>query len=69
MAKHPPTTSHNYVPKLAAFVQSLGPVGDVLNVRTLHDNWCDAVNGVGFCNCDPEFEDISPPGARNASRN
>lgn len=27
---------------------------DMANLNICHDGWCDRLNGVGPCNCDPE---------------
>lgn len=45
---HPPTTAHNYMPKVLA----LGTLvrGHVVDVEIRHDDWCD-VYRFGFCNC------------------
>lgn len=59
---HPPTTSHNYLRKQVEVLHALHRRGktprstdpvEVLHIR--HDDWCDALNGRGFCNCDPDF--------------
>ncbi len=55
--KHPPTTSHNYEPKVlaATLAHGLRP-GKTLTAEVRHDSWCDSSQrrGGGFCNCDPE---------------
>lgn len=48
---HPPTTSHNYMPKVIALGIAHSEKFVECDVR--HDEWCDALNGRGFCNCDP----------------
>ena len=50
---HPPTTSHNYLKKVADLGLTLAP-GAEMTMDFAHDNWCDALNGRGFCNCDPD---------------
>lgn len=56
MRRRPPTTSHNYERKAAKFLRKkkLPPHLHLLNIG--HDDWCDAINGRGYCNCRPELE-------------
>lgn len=57
----PRTTSHNYIPKAVAFLQSRG-LPAVLNLLQIeHDGWCDLVNNRGFCNCDTTFAVLEMP--------
>lgn len=58
--KHPPTTSHNYVPKMDAYSVAKwadGTIkpGSIWHMAAYHDDWCDIYRG-GFCNCDANIE-------------
>jgi hypothetical protein len=50
--KHPPTTSHNYLPKVVAFIVASKGVCRLQDTAIHHDDWCDMFSG-GYCNCDP----------------
>ena len=58
--RRPPTTSHNYLPKLVEMqtiwqAAGLLPSGFV-QLEIAHDRWCDVYRGrEHFCNCDPEI--------------
>jgi hypothetical protein len=52
VSKHPSTASHNYEPKVLAIAAKL-PAKSIADIDVRHDDWCDALNGLGFCNCDP----------------
>jgi hypothetical protein len=65
---HPPTTAHNYLPKVAAlYQQGLLRPSQVHGVDILHDDWCDALDERGYCNCEPEvrLKGVLPTGSDN----
>ena len=65
---HPPTTEHNYLAKQFRLLETMPMVkGTVTFASVAHDDWCDAINGRGFCNCDPtiKFANVSGTAARN----
>lgn len=51
-----PTTEHNYMVKQLHLLQliPLQP-GTVNTAAVAHDDWCDALNDGGYCNCDPDI--------------
>ena len=54
-AKHKPTASYEdspYLAELMAAGLSL-PRGTIQRVEIQHDDWCDLLNGRGYCNCNP----------------
>lgn len=52
--KHPPTTSHNYLPKVMEHgLRFANEPGAFYDTDVRHDDWCDLLNNRGFCNCDP----------------
>lgn len=53
MTKHPPTKEHNYLRKIVDLGLTLTPKS-LSEVDVQHDDWCDALAGRGFCNCDPD---------------
>ena len=60
MSKHPETTKHNYLDKIAACVSKRGidaEHGDILHVTIKHDDWCNALTNKRnkLCNCDAEL--------------
>jgi hypothetical protein len=59
--KHPPTTSHNYEPKVTAalLLHGIKP-GKMIEAQVRHESWCDARKGKGFCNCDCQVYLFSP---------
>ena len=61
---HPATTSHNYQAKVlaAAVLHGIRP-GALLETNVSHDDWCDALNNCGFCNCDPTVTIIEKRGS------
>jgi len=44
----------NFQRKILELIES-GAVqkSDFVNFEVMHDDWCDRLNGVGPCNCDP----------------
>jgi hypothetical protein len=68
MTPHPPTTEHNYLHKQARLLQMV-PLGKgtVTVASVAHDDWCDAINGRGYCNCDPDIKmtNVTDTPARN----
>lgn len=60
MARHPETTEHNYLAKVAAYVAKHGDKltpERVAYVTVQHDEWCNAVRNKKnkLCNCRPEL--------------
>lgn len=53
MSKHPQTTEHNYIKKVAAWLAT--HTNGNAHVEVQHDDWCNALTGKanGLCNCDP----------------
>ena len=59
---HPPTTQHNHQQKLKKLLAvKPPPPGKVYESRVMHDDWCDLLNGKGFCNCDPDITTTELP--------
>lgn len=55
MPKHPATTQHNYLAKIAALIPTL-PRGTTQHITVRHDPWCDALRSKKkFCNCNAEL--------------
>lgn len=54
-AKHKPTESYEQSPYLAALMTANLDIhrGTVQRVEIQHDDWCDLLNGRGYCNCNP----------------
>ncbi len=50
--RRPPTTSHNYTAAIMNLATDNPEVG-LKHINIEHDDWCDALNGSGFCNCRP----------------
>ncbi len=50
-----PDAVHNYIPAMIAWIaRTPRPPGSLVEMETLHDDWC----GVHFghrCHCEPEF--------------
>jgi hypothetical protein len=45
----------NFQRKIMQMVESGAiPKSEFANLNIQHDDWCDRLNGVGPCNCDPE---------------
>lgn len=47
----------NFQVKILELVES-GKItrGQMANLDIRHDDWCDRLNGVGPCNCDPDIQ-------------
>jgi len=63
--RHRPTTSHNYLPLVDLMVEEMrrrGMVGSGSHhdVNVEHDEWCDALNQRGYCNCHPRLTLVAP---------
>ena len=52
-AKHNPTANYQQSPYLAALSALAVEPGTIQRVETQHDDWCDLLNGRGYCNCNP----------------
>lgn len=60
MVSRQATESHNYLPKMVKAsielqASGLASTEELNHMYIKHDDWCDALNGVGFCNCDPDI--------------
>jgi hypothetical protein len=56
MSDHAKTTSHNYQRKLTEMIAAgLVPADPLLIADIRHDDWCDALTGRGYCNCEAEI--------------
>ncbi len=49
--RHPPTTSHNFL--LPRIVAAMMNTESESHYEIQHDDWCDYLNGHGYCNCEP----------------
>lgn len=52
-AKHNPTANYQQSPYLAALSALAVEPGTIQRVEIQHDDWCDLLNGRGYCNCNP----------------
>lgn len=55
--KHKPTTEHNHLKRLLE-LQAQGKLprqAGLFEIDVVHDDWCDMLQGKGYCNCNPEF--------------
>ncbi len=64
--QHPPTTAHSYLAKQLRLLAVMPLQRGIVHVATVaHDDWCDALHGRGYCNCDPDIRFTTTEGTNN----